>query len=281
MAVEFAEASGLCFLAELGDVSFFFTAALSAWCPWRGTRIGTGARHQRLAIAMASALALAARVMLRSAHVRIASMLGSGVGSVLAAALLLALAGRACLQRSKCETVVSQVAERESTSTYVPESGGSFLGSFKPYDPEAYSKDTLSREDESVPLLQDAGDVVYDGKQSQKPSDSQPCMISLAFAFALPLFVIFLEETGSNGVEVQLLQSGLSFSNLLGGMLGIVLAISVAIFLGFALERQAQDSTLLVTVSCGLTAMGIFVLRTAALQMIAAAVHGTPLSIRT
>lgn len=281
MAYELAVASGLCFFAELGDVSFFFTAALSAWCPWRGTRIGAGAKHQRIAIAVASALALAARVMLRGMHIRIASMLGSGVGSALAAALLLALAGRACMQRSKCETVVSQVAKCESASSAVRVSGGSFLGGFKPYDPMAYSQETASRADESVPLLKEAGEAVYDGRPTEKPSEAQPCMVSLAFSVVLPLLVIFLEEAGSNGVEVQVLQSSLSFPDLLGGILGVVIAIAVATLLGLVLERQAQDSTLLFTVSFGLTAMGIVVLRSAVLQMLVEAVHKTPLSVRT
>lgn len=282
MAFEFAEASGLCFLAELGDLSFFFAAVLSAWCPWRGARTGPGANHQRLAIAKASALALGARVILRSMQIRIASMLGSGIGPMLAAALLLVLAGRAYLQRSKCETVVSQLAdcEAKSTDADVPEAGGSFLGSFKAYDPKAYSKDTVPWAGESVPLLQQAGEAAYNGRSGQEPAEPPPCMVSLAFAFALPLLVIFLEETGSNGVEVQVLQSGPSLANVLGGAFGIVVAIAVATLLGFVLERQVQDSALLVTVSSGLAAMGIFVLRTAALQMLTA-VHGSPLGVRT
>jgi len=280
MAFEFASASGLCFLAELGDLSFFFTAVLSAWCPWRGARSGPGANHQRLAIAKASALALGARVMLRSMQIRIASMLGSGIGPMLAAALLLVLAGRAYLQRSKCETVVSQLADCEAKSTDVPEAGGFFLGSFKPYDPKAYSKDTVPWAGESVPLVQQAGQAAYSGRSGQEPAEPPPCMVSLAFAFALPLLVIFLEETGSNGVEVQVLQSGLSLANVLGGAVGIVVAIAVATLLGFVLEREVQDSALLVTVSSGLAAMGIFVLRTAALQMLTP-VHGSPLGVRT
>lgn len=280
MAFEFAGASGLCFLAELGDLSFVFAAVLSAWCPWRGARSGPCANQQRLAIAMASVLALAARVMLRSMQIRIASMLGSGIGPMLAAALLLVLAGRACLQRSKCETVASQLVEREAKSTEVPEAGGSFLGSFRPYNPKAYSKDTVPWAGESVPLLQQAGEGAYNGRSGPEPSEHLPCMVSLAFAFALPLLVIFLEETGSNGVEFQVLQSGPSLWNALGGALGIVVAIAVATLLGFVLEREVQDSTLLVTVSSGLAAMGIFVLRTAALQMLTA-VHGPRVGVRT
>ncbi|CAJ1401592.1 unnamed protein product [Effrenium voratum] len=197
----------LALLAEVGDESFFITVLLAAWCPLQGVR--SGARLEYPLVALGSLSALLLRVALRHFGLYASAGLGQVLPLQLCAVLLAGLSARAYWQwTSRGEPEKLPVA-----SGAVPRYGGSFLGNFQAYNPA---------ERPASGLVADA--------QAKKPLE---CMASLA----VPLVLIFLQEAGSQGLEMEVLRH-----QLLGGLAGAFVASALAAALGFGLERSAGPS---------------------------------------
>ncbi|CAJ1339799.1 unnamed protein product [Effrenium voratum] len=205
----FLRAAGLALLAEVGDESFFITVLLAAWCPLQGVR--SGARLEYPLVALGSLSALLLRVALRHFGLYASAGLGQVLPLQLCAVLLAGLSARAYWQwTSRGEPEKLPVA-----SGAVPRYGGSFLGNFQAYNPA---------ERPAAGLVADA--------QAKKPR--LECMAS---ALAVPLVLIFLQEAGSQGLEMEVLRH-----QLLGGLAGAFVASALAAALGFGLERSAGPS---------------------------------------
>eukprot|EP00933_Yihiella_yeosuensis_P072226 TRINITY_DN80569_c0_g1_i1.p1 TRINITY_DN80569_c0_g1~~TRINITY_DN80569_c0_g1_i1.p1 ORF type:complete len:349 (+),score=55.01 TRINITY_DN80569_c0_g1_i1:105-1049(+) len=289
-----AESFGLCFVAELGDMSFFTTLLLAAWCPIYRSREKNPSSHlSRLYLVLGSVGALLLRTVLRNMHMKLEALIGYGIGPLISAMLLALLAFRAYIQLRYLETESVSEKTRLTTTegtTAGPNPGGTYMGSFTPYDPKSYDRDTEGATEEGEAEEQLGNSSIFrvppppplpGAATSYGTSSSAPATASAStssstdfsaitaqgLSLLLPLVIIFLAEAGSDGIEIQVLDL-LAPKSYISGMLGCTLAAFVAVCVGYVLERQVKDATLIFATSCGLAALSLFCLRTAALRVL-------------
>lgn len=251
------QTAGLAFLAEVGDASFFVAVILAIFCPWRGARSGKGLCVEYALVILGSVSALLLRVLLRRHELHVAAVTGELVPPLLAASGLAVLSALAFWHWSAARgDPEPAMGDRPGAR---PAYGGSFLGSFQAYNPAAYAKSESLLEQQ--PLL--AGRMPERSHLTAKV----PFIASMLLAFFVPFCVIFVLETGSQGIELEVVRRGSS----LWALCGIVAATVIAVFTGFALERHVDDQVLLLLCALGLAALCISSLQMAALRYLAAA----------
>mmetsp|Transcript_39262 Transcript_39262/g.73245 ORF Transcript_39262/g.73245 Transcript_39262/m.73245 type:complete len:267 (+) Transcript_39262:127-927(+) len=250
------QAAGLSFLAEIGDVSFFVTVILAAWCPLRGVRSGKGIHFEHALVTFGSLAALCLRVCLRSVGLYVTAAAGEVLPAILGAVACAALGATAIGHWSSARGMpeLPELPEGEAPSAPVTGYGGSFLGNFQAYNPGAYG---------SIPNLEEpiAGRPETSGLKQEGVSSK-----TLFAAFFMPFFLNFLLESGSQGIELQVVR--LSPTGCIGGTAAATL---IATFFGFALERRVGDRTLLCSVAVAFLALMSNCLQMAGLRVLAEA----------
>jgi len=288
MAVRFWEAAALCFVAEIGDVTFFQTAVFAMWCPLRGIRRGPCALERSLVLT-GSLLALTMRVALRQLEISFSRATGEGLAPLGVSVLMLGLAVRAYLQLKCSDRAVTsggqmpEDQEKPASAAQAPTApGGSFLGNFKAYNPSEYAAGrgypvqgvgTTSEESRPISAGASAGYGAIPQVKDEAPESSA---LSKLTALWLPFLVAYFAEAGSQGMELQVLHDGHSMSSMCGGFLGYALATMVAGITSFVLERQVSPATLLFGVMCSTAAISLACLRSACLFLLAAAYSLAP-----
>lgn len=186
------QTAGLAFLAEVGDASFFVAVILAIFCPWRGVRSGKGLCVEYALVILGSVSALLLRVLLRRHELHVAAVTGELVPPLLAASGLAVLSALAFWHWSAARGDPEPMGDRPGGR---PAYGGSFLGSFQAYNPAAYAKSENLLEQQ--PLL--AGRMPERSHLTAKV----PFIASMLLAFFVPFSVIFVLETGSQGIELE------------------------------------------------------------------------------
>lgn len=190
------QTAGLAFLAEVGDASFFVAVILAIFCPWRGVRSGKGLCVEYALVILGSVSALLLRVLLRRHELHVAAVTGELVPPLLAASGLAVLSALAFWHWSAARgDPEPAMGDRPGAR---PAYGGSFLGSFQAYNPAAYAKSESLLEQQ--PLL--AGRMPERSHLTAKV----PFIASMLLAFFVPFCVIFVLETGSQGIELEVVR---------------------------------------------------------------------------
>ncbi|CAE8724079.1 unnamed protein product [Polarella glacialis] len=196
--------------------------------------------------------------------------------------MLFILTLRASMQLRGCQDgnateATEQVAQSEREeihegAAHAP--GGSFLGNFKAYDPAAYRAsgpactEQDGEEGEAHHLAADlAGDEGYGGISKLTTLAKSASPAAMVAAVLLPFLITFLAEAGSGGWELRVVGKGQGVAAVFGGIGGCLLATLAACLLGFLVRRQAQESTLLYFVVCGLAALTVACVRMGALRL--------------
>lgn len=292
--------STLAFVSELGDKSYFLAVILAVWCPWRGVRNSQWALPEQLLAASGSLSALISRALIVSVGLRIPSYVDFSLAGFLVV-MLLAFAGKAwsdmrhaerihAISGAKAAPIATPIASKphndESNSARPAWISGGFLGDFKAYDPTAYEAPMKtppsSAGDDKNPfghadgdrnsLATDNGFGTYGAAFAGVPLAkvqrfSHPA--SLAAAFAIPFFSVFLAESSDKSLQVfrdSLPGHDFRPEILLGASIGYMIAVVTASLLGFVMERQLSEPKLLFAATAGFCALALTTGSTAALQ---------------
>lgn len=242
------------FVGELGDKTFFVTAAFAAWCPWEGTR-SHGERVLQMGLVFAgsfTALMLRTILLVTTMPPRY----WDWVCDCVSCALLLALGIKAKLELSRLEAATPR------PSSAIALAAADLRSRMKQEDPETlegaaaaepqWNKDAFS----SMPPLTPADATDYgsmkslsqaDGVLSERISDR---LLSHVLAFLSPMVLCYFVEAEDKSSAALLHRSVAHNAEIaVGAILGSIVAVMLAVFLGFVLERQLLDQRLLFTVS--------------------------------
>lgn len=247
------------FLGELGDKTFLLTGILVAWCPWDGVRSNEKARYQQLLVFLAAVLALYVRTLLISAKtVKPSSETSNCVYEWMTFAFILVLIPKACaeLRRTEAENAMRErLNERAEAragrgSQLSPKMGGGFfMGASGAPFARADTEEAAEEQHQQPP--RSPGRADYGSTGSPKncsaafPANFRDTLASNILAFFVPLVVIFCAEAEDKSEAAVMAGGGpKNKSDVVGVMLGIPLALLLAAFIGFVMERQVSDNRL-------------------------------------
>jgi len=285
---DFGQAFFLSFLSVSFDKSFFLIAALAAWDPLEGLRDYVGASLDRVVVLVAALAALTLRIFVVSAGPDPAEW-GAIVWELISFVLALALAVRVKMDLAKLDsaTEMALLAKKQALSSSLPSESGdgpwatdTLKGPAAKQQDGPWLSDAFRQPWISNPFSQEVGDdsatrsssnaeggggpaessTTY-GSTESKPAlaseDKRRQIVRLIVNFALTLFFVFVmgAEDKMDQELQQVKGSGLHFT--MGAVLGALFAVMLAVFIGFAMERQVQPARLLFTIAVLFFALGM------------------------
>mmetsp|Transcript_40285 Transcript_40285/g.92630 ORF Transcript_40285/g.92630 Transcript_40285/m.92630 type:complete len:334 (-) Transcript_40285:41-1042(-) len=288
----FAQALCRSFTGAIFDKSFFLVAALAAWDPVEGLRAYKGAAWDRLVVLAAACLALSMRVFLVAAGSE-AAQWGAAIFEGLATVVCIALAMKVRTDLSNTEFAGSQglipkptggaVSNDETWATdgLRKQSDGPWLSDAfrQPWVPNPFAE-SAEEQDRENPEASGGGTYGSTESPAVLKEDKWRQVIRLVVNGSLTLGTVFIMDA-EDKLDLTLLDGGHTGSSFtLGAILGLALAVSLAVFLGFAFERQVLPTRLLFAISLLFFSLGFVSMSQAITHTIAVTGTGALLSAR-
>lgn len=229
-----------CFLGELGDKTFLLAVVFAAWCPWEGVRRSETSQFQQLMVFAGTTVALWARSLMLVTMAD-AQLWNGGFDLATCVALLL-LIPKAHLDfvntedlDSKRREVVAAASRRSAGPSAMGGMFGIWGGSTSKDD-----DDDIEPESSFVAAYGTlAPPVSADGVFGERISDQ---LASTIISFVAPVLIIFSAEVDDKSEVVWLAAGGpQTRTDVIGALLGVSFAVSLAVFIGFVMERQMLD----------------------------------------
>mmetsp|Transcript_101685 Transcript_101685/g.283080 ORF Transcript_101685/g.283080 Transcript_101685/m.283080 type:complete len:326 (-) Transcript_101685:123-1100(-) len=308
---DFGRSIAIGLLGELGDKAFFVTLILAAWCPWQGIREGQDAFGERCLVCVGASLGLVARLI---AQYYLPDLTAAACWFDMAACVALGILGlRAVIERrmlpESLEMLPTPAKEDGATiegSADTPWNKTAF--SWLPSMP-GLPRNPFAAEDASVPTetmwnksafpsftargappaaeaedqqasSQPAsyGTMVKppwsaNGLLSERMSDS---LVSKILAVPVTFTLVFITQADGKGEETQFAFGKSGTHVILGSILGVVIAMMLAVLFGGFLEinlnrRQALVPVIFTLFSISLVGLSQALLHLPKLQPLAVA----------
>lgn len=263
------------FLGELGDKTFWLTVVLAAWCPWQGirsTQDGALARCQQGLVFAGAAAALSARALLL-AMFGIADELSASFEVITTACLLLllpklwhdaSLAERDEEQRTK----LLESASKRPFSGMIPTMSGAVPKDESGSDEDAAADYGTLHSDDAEGQYGASKDKDSGLAATAAAEQVMESYMATLFAWIVPMFLVYCAEAEdkSQAAWTHTLPSGQA--DVAWGLLGIVVATALAVFIGFVLERQVSNHRIAWTAFSAFTAIALMSLSQAMLRVL-------------
>jgi len=230
----------LCFIAELGDRSFFLTAILSAWCPFYGVRSGAGSPLQQCLVAAGSIAAVSLHAALMMVPLEnfteVTFKYVGGFACIVQVAL-------GCQARSHLEAAPDEIAVPSTlASKERPSENWAYM-------PESYG--AAEQGERKNPFTTDANAEArsHDAKALEAQGSGRTLSIFSA-SFLVPFLCVFSVKPIDRSLHS--LHIAKTAASTVGGLSGCALALLVAVAFGFFLERYLSERRILLGVTLGL-----------------------------
>lgn len=242
-------------LGELGDRTFFLTVVFVAWCPWRGVRSGDHSFLQQLLVTLGASTALTLQVFLFATQKKPSAW--SGLHDWITCTLLCLFVFKAYVDRTRMDGSSLKLTALEAPLVDPHEEG-------EQWNRDAFFLPSARRRTESAlgsPVSENYGSTPV---ADIGPATAEPVRINKGpgvvlpelVAFLLSLFVIFIAETDDRSQAILQRVQG-DFYVLAASTTGLVGAVVLAYLIGFCLERQCADHTVLTVTICTLLIMSL------------------------